>query len=444
MADGIDPLMNAILDSRQPGTGILKSLAENAGASGGTHSRLMKRRREQLYADSATSTSFGTIIQDLNIVNEGGEAVTLSIIHPFALLEWLCQSSFDFFRLMHACMMRAQNGRMMFLLYQDGVTPGNNNRPDSARKFTSWLWSFAEMPYWLHELQWFVFSYVFEGAMIRADLTAPILGNAILHDLFKDPDRNFLDTGILLKHGEHSFTIRMQYEASPQDFAAHVELFDLKGPSGLAPCPSCENNLGRRDWFDDDSGIVHVLSFRHNQFKARTAANARAIVQKLKDLAAADAIDELDRLEMSSGIKYARHGILFAAELDDVVTFPDCVLYDLTHCMYSSGGINQYHVNQLIRVLVSGGACTIDTIDRFFAEVKQPKSWPGIKRGFVKGRMVDSPTAHMKGFASDTIAATYLLELFVDIFIQPQNIFLEEIQVLRKLSDFGQTLHKGR
>ena len=146
---------------------------------------------------------------------------------------------------------------------------------------------------------------------------------------------------------------------------------------------------------------------------------------------------------MSSGIKYARHGILFAAELDDVVTFPDCVLYDLTHCMYSSGGINQYHVNQLIRVLVSGGACTIDTIDRFFAEVKQPKSWPGIKRGFVKGRMVDSPTAHMKGFASDTIAATYLLELFVDIFIQPQNIFLEEIQVLRKLSDLTRLCTKA-
>ena len=94
MADGIDPLMNAILDSRQPGTGILKSLVENAGASAGTHSRLMKRRREQLYGDSVTSTYFGTIIQDVYVVNEDEEAVTLSIIHPFALLEWLCQSSF--------------------------------------------------------------------------------------------------------------------------------------------------------------------------------------------------------------------------------------------------------------------------------------------------------------------------------------------------------------
>ena len=118
MAADTEPLLNAILDSRQPATALLKKLGENAGAAYGTHNRLMKRRREQLYGDASINTSFGTLIQDLDVVNEDEETVTLSIIHPFALLEWLC--------IVHYCMTRAQDGCMKFLLYEDGVTPGNN------------------------------------------------------------------------------------------------------------------------------------------------------------------------------------------------------------------------------------------------------------------------------------------------------------------------------
>ena len=146
------------------------------------------------------------------------------------------------------------------------------------------------MPSWVHELQWLVLSYVFDKTMVDKKLTVPIVARYILHNVFKDPERNLLDAGILLRHGEYSFTIRMKYEASPQDFAAHVDLVDLKGPSGLAPCPSCDNVLGRRAWFDDDGDFVHVLSFRYERFAARTAASARRIVHELKALAAASAI----------------------------------------------------------------------------------------------------------------------------------------------------------
>ena len=96
MAGDTGPLLNAILDSRQPATALLKKLGENAGAAYGTHNRLMKRRREQLYGDARINTSFGTIIQDLDVVNEDGAPATLSIMHPFALLEWLCKSSLFF------------------------------------------------------------------------------------------------------------------------------------------------------------------------------------------------------------------------------------------------------------------------------------------------------------------------------------------------------------
>ena len=121
-ANDTEDLMNAILDSRLPATALLKRLAENACAASGTHERLMKRRREQLCIDTAIRASFGNLIRDLDVVNEDGAAVALSIIHPFALLEVLCESSFWFLRLLHACIMRAQDRRMLFF-----VIPGRGD-----------------------------------------------------------------------------------------------------------------------------------------------------------------------------------------------------------------------------------------------------------------------------------------------------------------------------
>ena len=93
----------------------------------------------------------------------------------------------------------------------------------------------------------------------------------------------------------------MKFAFNPQDFATHAYMYDLKGPSALAPCPHCDICLGRRGWFDDDGSITHVYSWKYDRFKSRTPERAADIVNNLRDLA--DNPGELDTYEKGNGYK---------------------------------------------------------------------------------------------------------------------------------------------
>jgi hypothetical protein len=154
---------------------------------------------------------------------------------------------------------------------------------------------------------------------------------------FLHSERNLQNTGIRLQHGDRWFTLRMKFAFNPQDFAAHEDMYDLKGSSGLAPCPCCDNCMGRRGFFDDDGPIAHVYSWKYDRFKSRTPERAADIVNNLRDLA--DNPAELETMEMATGIKYNPNGILFDREVSIIMKYPFCVYIDLTHALYGSGGI---------------------------------------------------------------------------------------------------------
>ena len=143
------------------------------------------------------------------------------------------------------------------------MTPGNNLRPDLGRSFVSFLWSFLDMPQWArhrNRLRWFTCSYVQKSQMKNASISINNIAKAILLDLFRNTERNFETTGILLRHGSETLIVRMRFATSPQDWLAQVEMYGMKGQCGLNPCPLCDNCMGRRAFFEDDSSISHVLS----------------------------------------------------------------------------------------------------------------------------------------------------------------------------------------
>ena len=83
---------------------------------------------------------------------------------------------------------------------------------------------------------------------------------AILVNLFRNDDFDFERSGILVRHGTEELVVRMKFTTCPQDFLAHCDVFGLKGANSLSPCPMCDNAVGRRAFFEDESGFVHVLS----------------------------------------------------------------------------------------------------------------------------------------------------------------------------------------
>ena len=88
---------------------------------------------------SSIVTPFGKVVQTLNI---DGCTDHIEYIHPAALLWYLCTVSEPFAKMACDSMIDAQktggSGDLRFIMYQDGVVPGNPFRPDKARKVEGW------------------------------------------------------------------------------------------------------------------------------------------------------------------------------------------------------------------------------------------------------------------------------------------------------------------
>ena len=88
-----------------------------------------------------------------------------------------CSLSLGFFRVMQSAMQYAHQhfgGRLRFCLYHDGVTPGNNLRPDCGRSFVSFLWTWLDLPLWMRSreiLRWITCSYVGKKMMKKHKFT---------------------------------------------------------------------------------------------------------------------------------------------------------------------------------------------------------------------------------------------------------------------------------
>ena len=94
-------------------------------------------------------------------------------------------------------------------------------------------------------LRRFTFTYVLKSQMKTAEITISDIAKAILLDMFRNPDCNFETTGVLMKHGSETQVVQMKFETCPQDWLAQVDMFSMKGQSGLNPCPLCDNCMGR-------------------------------------------------------------------------------------------------------------------------------------------------------------------------------------------------------
>jgi hypothetical protein len=346
MEPNISNLLACVIDARQPIQPILKQLGPGS-------KRGFSKVYEEMHSSRHIETLHGTLVKKLTVVGEAGN-ISIDYINPIPLLVHSCATSLGFFRLMQMCVSLAPGGVLRFLFYNDAVTPGNNLRPDCGRTFISFLWSFLELPQWMKHraaLRWFTFSYVLKKDMKAAKVTVSDIAKAILLDLFRDGDCNFETTGVLMKHGSESQVVQMKFETCPQDWLAQVDMFSMKGQMGLNPCPLCDNCMGRRAFFEDESGFVHVLSPEYEKFKVRDAARCKDVIHAIENTAV-NFPDDLEEVEKASGLTYDARGLLFDKDMAGIVDLSTAIYADTAHCLLASGGVAQYHLNQfMLRII---------------------------------------------------------------------------------------------
>jgi hypothetical protein len=102
-----------------------------------------RRQLSQASAHHAQQdTPYGKVVQriELNLP----KLKYIDIVHPFALLYYLCQISVVFANMMHGCSLVGNALRLV--VYSDGMNPGNPFRPEKSRKLTCVYWAFVDWP----------------------------------------------------------------------------------------------------------------------------------------------------------------------------------------------------------------------------------------------------------------------------------------------------------
>ena len=439
----MDKLLTMVIDSQQPMRPILDKMSKDSGQAG------YKRAYNELHSSGEIDTLHGKLVKQLKVVGSDGASMFIDYISPIPFIVHACATSLGFFRLMQLCVHQAPGNVLRFVFYHDAVTPGNNMRPDIGRTFISFMWSFLELPQWMKNrsrLRWFVFTYVQKKQMKCANIEITNIVKAIMLDMFRDSECNFETTGVLLRHGAETLVARMKFKTCPQDWLAQVDMFGLKGPKGLNPCPLCDNCMGRRALFEDDSGFSHVLSPVYSKFKLRDAARMMQITTCIAEAVADGDPAQIDKIEKATGIVYDPDGLLFDKDLEGIFDWPTAVFADTAHCLTASGGVAQYHLNQLVLSIMEKTSFTLEDLDSFAKKVTLPRSWSKLSKTFFQDRIVHQKTAHMRAFASEVSLAVDVLGLFVEMIIGPSEcaaVLSAEITCFNHLKELLDHISKG-
>ena len=420
-------ILSVVLDARKPVNSFVKLLTQRH-QTGANARALRKRAADELYELPDTSTPYGTVTQKTTIVGSKGSFEWYHI-NMFAFFYLLAVESAGFFELVKLCVSRANGGCLGLSVYSDEVVPRNKLRPDMGGKYQAVYFQVLDFPAFIRSrlpLRWFTFGYASARALDEAGAGPEHLFKAVLHSFFGQV-WNLQTTGVRLRHGIETVHMYCRYVCSPQDERAHKFCFGLKGSSGRNPCCSCENVMGRVPFFEDDSGFCHVLSPQYEKLRPRTSESAREVLDHLAWASTHKSKAELDELEMATGIAFDSTGLLYDAEIKQHIRFPECVYWDWMHNWCASGGVGQFHLNQLILVVLNALGMDISELDDFASKVTLPKSYARLPKKFFKDRIVKGTDHHIRCFASELLVAVDVMGLFLQLVLKPVGILKEHV-----------------
>jgi hypothetical protein len=433
--------MTMVLDARKPINTFAKLLVDKHT----TVRTLRKRAAEELYEVADTMTPYGQIAETTTMIGTSG-TVAWHHLNIFAFFYLLAAESPAFFGLMKWCVEKAAGGCLSLCLYTDEVVPRNKLRPDMGGKYQAVYFQVMDFPDFIRSrlpLRWFTFGYASCRELEEAGVGVGQLNRVVLKSWFGQ-HWNLKDTGVRLRHGTEVVHMYARYACSLQDERGHKFSFDVKGASGRNPCASCDNCIGRVDFFEDESGLAHVLSPCYAKFQARSEASAAATLELLARTSARGTKTQLDDIELATGIIFNKDGLLFDAAVMPYVSFPNCVYWDWMHNWCSSGGVGQFHLNRFVQQITTTLGIELRDLDEFMAKVIEPKSSPRLPKRFFADRVVDGPTKHVRAFASEVLVAVHVLAMFVQLVLKPTGVLERHVECFEAMQALFAIFKRGR
>ena len=132
--------------------------------------------------------------------------------------------------------------------------------------------------------------------------------------------------------------------------------------------------------------LVAITEHRRDKWDPHTPESFMDIKAALD--AVKDNTSELKELEVECGVNYDPNGFLWDPYLSQLLQIPNCIFWDIQHCLYASGGVAQIEVNGFVLEMLAHGITLVD-LDTFAARAKGHK----LKRDFSRNGSLPTPTA---------------------------------------------------
>ena len=388
---------------------------------------------------SRMQTMYGSVSTCFAMQQLDGTEINIYYNNPFALLHAACtvQPKFATFLLKH---LRAGKPPRI-VMYADETTPGNVQRPDHGRSYESMLWTFAELPQFFRDRKhgFFKFAHVLSSVVEELEGGMPALLKKMVLTFFDPSGWNFATTGLEIPvPGQPNENVRATFGFFILDERAVKLGLDIKGAAGAKCCGlECLNVCGAQTYPPQGDYFVRYSEPRRSRWHPHTRESFEQVLVELENVK--DSPSELAEMELRTGVNYNLHSILWDPYTRRLVGAPHCQFWDGMHCLCASGGIVQYQLNGFVLAILG---CNIELteLDNFAAKCAGHK----LDGNFFTNRIVHNGNAHIKAFASECVDAVHVLELFVDMVVQPAGVLQDHVACFKLVCKIVKILGKPK
>ncbi len=343
---------------------------------------------------------------------------------------------------------------------------GNQHRPDKGRLYYAWYYLLVDLPYWFRVSAqgWFDLCFVKASdcedivggfgcltdrllSMINfpfvVDVPSPAPGFASesSRGSARESSRGSAPRARESSRGSAPrATYEFKFHSFMADMKALQQMLGLKPSGAYKCCGLCANILGRILPADVPPGgyMQHYScgdtslwdEWTHERFQDACAELARAF---------GESAERGQQLETQLGIYYnGGVGVAFGCNAA-LCRVPETMFLDAQHCIWASGGVAQFELNQLLCEAETRGV-ELAAVQEFLQLVVPAggKRWTRD----LAARVVRDDKAHMRAFASEMLLLTSIMVAFADAALEevmPAHVatlrFLYTVQVMVFLGD---------
>ena len=194
--------------------------------------------------------------------------------------------------------------------------------------------------------------------------------------------------------------LQLDFAGFLADDLAQCSIASVKNSSGTKLCMDCGNVISRVDPARVQPGLAHFTEPDSSKWTRNTPRVLEQCADALETLKNDPTVskERFAKAEQAVGIVYNKSSILFDKYMRKVANIPDSIIWDSQHNLWASGGVGQYHLNQLCRKIKALHADrSLLDLDKFAASMTFPRGVPRLPPRFFRDRVVNKPGKRIKG-----------------------------------------------